>query len=351
MPGANTETIKRSGNSYDAIRFLAATAVLFSHHFALSGRAEPPVPLYGEDFGKLAVEVFFALSGFLIARSLQKTTDLSRFAAARVLRIYPNLLFALVSASAVTLVYFDNYGNWIAHLKYVYRNLFLFIRGVQFDIPGTFQDAVPVLASVNVPLWSLPIEIRCYVLLFLVFRLPASWRLAVIMALLAAMSLPYAAGLEGGHADLYQHSRLGCFFFAGALLAYRWDWIGQRTLSIGLAAIAVLIALKLVIPFDSALNGLALAAIVICAGSSRLLAWFARGGDASYGIYIFAWPVQKFCILLIPGFWNSMAVAFVFTVAIGYATWHLFEKRCMSKVDAVADRIRNTMRRLLRQPA
>jgi peptidoglycan/LPS O-acetylase OafA/YrhL len=85
----------RARNSYDFVRFLAASAVLFSHHFALSRIPEPAVPLYGEDFGKLAVEIFFSLSGFLICRSLQKTTDWAQFVSARFLRIFPNLTFTM----------------------------------------------------------------------------------------------------------------------------------------------------------------------------------------------------------------------------------------------------------------
>ena len=71
----------RAANSYDFVRFCAASAVLFSHHFDLSGFPEPQVPGFGEDFGEVAVEVFFCLSGFLICRSLQKSTGWTRFAA------------------------------------------------------------------------------------------------------------------------------------------------------------------------------------------------------------------------------------------------------------------------------
>ena len=73
----------RASNSYDFVRFCAASAVLFSHQFSLSLRPEPAVPLYGEDFGKLAVEVFFCLSGFLICQSLQKNPDWAEFLSAR----------------------------------------------------------------------------------------------------------------------------------------------------------------------------------------------------------------------------------------------------------------------------
>jgi peptidoglycan/LPS O-acetylase OafA/YrhL len=122
----------RTGNSYDFVRFCAASAVLFSHHFALAGFPEPSVPGYGEDFGKLAVEVFFCLSGFLICRSLQKSTDWAQFLSARCLRIFPNLTFSLVATSGATLLWYDNYANIWKHVKYVVGNLLIFLRGVTY---------------------------------------------------------------------------------------------------------------------------------------------------------------------------------------------------------------------------
>jgi peptidoglycan/LPS O-acetylase OafA/YrhL len=71
------------------------------------------------------------------------------------------------------------------------------------------------------------------------------------------------------------------------------------------------------------------------------MAWFAKGGDASYGIYIFAWPLQQFSLLLIDSFWLSMLAAFAATTALGYATWHLFEKRAMSSRKSFAESIRS----------
>jgi peptidoglycan/LPS O-acetylase OafA/YrhL len=65
----------RAANSYDFVRFCAASAVFFSHHFDLAGFAEPQVPGFGEDFGELGVEIFFCLSGFLICLSLQRSND------------------------------------------------------------------------------------------------------------------------------------------------------------------------------------------------------------------------------------------------------------------------------------
>src|SRR5207342_2493625 len=97
---------------------------------------EPPVPGYGEDFGKLGVEVFFCLSGFLICLSLQKSTDWAQFVSARFLRIFPNLAFVLVTTSLVTLVWYHNYENLWLHVKYILSNLLMSVKGVTWVIPG-----------------------------------------------------------------------------------------------------------------------------------------------------------------------------------------------------------------------
>lgn len=116
---------------------------------------------------------------------------------------------------------------------------------------------------------------------------------------------------------------------SGAALAVVWPWIGRHAIAIGAAGLIACLAVRNLLAIDTVLNSLSLAAAVVGLGSSRLMAWFSKGGDASYGMYVFAWPVQQFVLLLIAPFWLSLAVAFFITAAIGYATWHAFEKRAI----------------------
>jgi peptidoglycan/LPS O-acetylase OafA/YrhL len=53
-------------------------------------------------------------------------------------------------------------------------------------------------------------------------------------------------------------------------------------------------------------------------------------------MYVLAWPVQQFSMLLIEPFWLSMLAAFVTTTALGYGTWHAFERRAMSYANRFA---------------
>lgn len=338
----------RAGNSYDFIRFCAAFGVLFSHHFALAGLPEPPVPGYGEDFGKLAVEVFFCLSGFLICKSLQKSTDWAQFISARVLRIFPNLSFALVSTSVVTLFWYSNYVNLWPHTKYVIRNLLMFVKGVTYVIPGVFTDArFPV---VNGPLWSLPSELWLYALLFLIFIIGG--RRSGISILLSALFLSTVWGAAPIIGDIemrplpldsFQLSRLGSFFLSGAALAVCWSYIENHGLAIGVTALIAIVFIRNLLPIDTIFHSLALASAVVGLGSSKAMAWFSRGGDASYGMYIFAFPVQQFSLLLIGSFWLSMFVAFLTTAALGYTTWHVFEKKAMSYRNRLAGGLRKML--------
>jgi peptidoglycan/LPS O-acetylase OafA/YrhL len=330
----------RARNSYDFVRFIAASAVLFSHHFYLSQLPEPAVPRYGEDFGKLAVEFFFSLSGFLICRSLRKNPDWAQFVSARVLRIFPNLAFSLVTASLATLIWYHNYVNTWKHVGYVIGNLLLFFRGVTFTIPGVFGGE-----AVNGPLWSLPCELWLYVLLFSIFFIGGRRSSLLIFITAVGLSVawyltPPKGGFVFGH--ILQVSRLGSFFMSGAILAVCWPYIEKHAVIIGGVALAAILLLGDLLPAASIVRALGVAAVVIGLGSSKSMAWFAKGGDASYGIYIFAWPLQEFSLLFIHSFWLSMLIAFTATTTLGYATWHLFEKRALSYRKTFAESIRTT---------
>jgi peptidoglycan/LPS O-acetylase OafA/YrhL len=352
MSAESRDKLARTSNSYDFIRFVAATMVLFSHHFAMfpgvqdaSGKmvgfAEPLVPGFGEKFGAVAVYIFFSLSGFLIYRSLEKNSDWWRFVSARFLRVMPNLTLALILTSLITLVWFDNFQNIISHIVYFVRSLFLVVAGPAFNVPGVFET-MP-LPAINGPLWSLRYEIHLYLILFLIVTFAGryrGWVLAVCLPLLV-----YFWATETGQRHIltfvpYEYSRLGQIFLSGALLGYLWKYWQNYAIPLGVAGLLLCFALEALVPFNSFLNALALGLAVIGLGSSSLMSWFSKGGDGSYGMYIYAWPIQQFSILLIPAFWPSMLVAFLATVAVGYTTWHLFEKRCMAQVGRMADWLR-----------
>ena len=136
--------------------------------------------------------MFFCLSGFLICQSLRKNKNWALFFSARFLRIFPNLTFALVITSAITLLWYQNYPHIWLHVKYVIQNILMFIWGVNFTIPGVFDDAYSPI--INAPLWTLPSELWLYLSLFLLFILAG--RRSSIAIVLCAFYLSIIWGAE-----------------------------------------------------------------------------------------------------------------------------------------------------------
>ena len=99
-------------NNFNLIRFIAASAVLVDHSFALVApeqAAGAAIDFETLEIGRLAVDVFFIISGFLVTRSVLTQPTLVDYGVARVLRLFPALivvciLIAFVLGPLVTLV-------------------------------------------------------------------------------------------------------------------------------------------------------------------------------------------------------------------------------------------------------
>jgi peptidoglycan/LPS O-acetylase OafA/YrhL len=149
------------------IRLLAALAVLVSHSYPVSG--EGPDPFVGNiPVGELAVSVFFVLSGFFIYSSGAQHS-LKEFIFLRSARIFPALI--LVNTAVIFLIgpmLSINGGGtnyWLSNsnpLSYFAYNSSL-VFGLQSGI-GTLLSSVPFPYVINGSLWTLPTEIKCYVL-------------------------------------------------------------------------------------------------------------------------------------------------------------------------------------------
>jgi len=133
----------------DALRFVAATAVLVQHVFEDTGIAGLR-SLTDFSPGVFGVVLFFLVSGFVMPLSVRGTLDLPAFAARRVFRIYPALLMAFAVWAAVQFIFRDpgsllwqaGIGDWMA-------NIFL------------IQDFVGVKAFLGVT-WTLILEFAWY---------------------------------------------------------------------------------------------------------------------------------------------------------------------------------------------
>lgn len=169
--------------SLDVLRGIAALAIIFwhwQHFFAVRGtwqavwsRAMEPgylifKPLY--DFGWVAVDIFFAVSGFVffwlyLEPVAKREIGAGRFALQRLTRLYPLYIATLLVASAMQLAFHRQTGNWFIFDANDWPHFVKSVLLVQQWLPPD------ELQSFNGPDWAVSIEVLLYILFFVGVRL------------------------------------------------------------------------------------------------------------------------------------------------------------------------------------
>lgn len=302
------ERLATHRDNFDGLRLVGALLVLVSHQFALTGRPEPG---FGPDsIGGLGLLVFFAMSGYLVAGSWQADPNALRFAARRLLRIWPGFA-AVVVFSAATAMWIDADPPFDGIAAWSYLSNLWFSGFEWHFFPGPW----PIM---NGSLWTIPLELQCYVGLGLAGLLLGRWlRWGVLAGIVAAIVLfmqPGAPFLAFYGADFLVGAS---FFYFG--LGHR----GAISLIVVGTVAAVLgssaIARVLIVP---------VASIWIGRQAWPLLSRAASFGDLSYGIYVWAWPLTKLGAVLLGAtapFPLLLGTTLISTGAMAFLSWHLVE--------------------------
>lgn len=327
-------------NALNGLRLMLAGAVVFGHAALLGGYRLPgPVML---SLSELAVDGFFALSGFLITRSWLHRPDWRRYLWHRALRILPAFWVCLVVTAMVlaplglVLRGESLAGYWTASdgpLGYLWRNAALWIG--QPGIVGT-PDWSGYPGYWNGSLWSLYWEFLCYLGLGLVGALGVLRdRRALVLAAFVVVWLVTAAknlvpGVDAAYFASFNGQvvpRLTLMFLAGCVLLLYAEKVPMN--GIFAASAALLVVAGLASGLDlRLLGGLPLAYLLLWLGC-RLPVRIGLRTDVSYGVYIYAFPIQQ--VLFAAGLatvgWLGYAVlAVVLTVPLAYASWRAVER-------------------------
>lgn len=317
---------RQFGNNFDAIRITAALAVLVSHQFALAGLPEPSF-FHLLSWGGGAVLVFFVISGYLVTMSWYRDPSVWRFAARRALRIWPALTVVvlvtayLLGALVTTLPLID---YWTHRATFDYLSA-LRMR-IDFVLPGVFEHN-PYPQGVNGSLWTIPLEVRCYVVLaaaglLRLLRWKTVW-LAMIALFMAWFFVTSSADVTG---RVHYGRELSAYFLAGSALFVLRPW-WQRHAWYGLLGLGALAAVAWLLGWRYTAAWIVLPYLVILAGthSTPFIRRAARFGDPSYGLYLIAFPVQQTVMHFFwpgLGFWGAMLTAAAITTVLAYASWH-----------------------------
>ncbi|WP_025737550.1 acyltransferase family protein [Mycobacterium genavense] len=322
-------------NALNALRLAMAIEVILWHSFPVRGGALPATPVRQLLFS-VGVDGFFAISGFLITASWLNHPKLRSFLAARALRILPGLYVCLVvTALVIAPIGVTMQGGSAARLllsgapfEYVVKNSAVAL--LQLDIGGT-PSGLFYPAVWNGSLWTLIYEMVCYVAVVALGLAGFADRRWTSLALLA-LALVLATCLPpltypGTWSNAQCIARFAVMFAAGAVM-YQWrDVIPARWSLVALSIVIVLAASLL--PDYRLIGAVPLAYALIASGVLIHDKHLRLRTDLSYGVYIYAFPVQQ--LLAIAGLVSLNPVVFAFlstmaTLPLAALSWFLVEK-------------------------
>jgi peptidoglycan/LPS O-acetylase OafA/YrhL len=294
------------------------------------GEEQPLYKWTNYTLGQHGVQIFFFLSGILVAQSLFVSRSLRDFATARALRIFPALIVCVLltalivgplASSLPPMDYLRHHGV----AAYIAKTATLWSGSAR--LPEVFARN-PVPGDINLSVWTLKYEFACYAVLgvagYLVLKLKR-WR-EVAFALLAAWAVivlikPVGLELHGTAKSNAEVLRYFSIFFGMGVLAYAlrqwipihtvmliplgamfWSSIGGRFQEVGAAIF---------------LGYLALWVSTFRFGSLRN---FTNSNDYSYATYLYHYPVSQSLLHV----WPDMHVLPLILATTGITLWLAF---------------------------
>lgn len=341
------EALRAQNNILTLVRLCLASSVILTHavwRISDQSGADWFSPWLGVPISAVAVDGFFFLSGFLVFRSLARRS-LGSFMLARLARMFPGLATSVVLTALA--------GAWLtsAHgldylngptAKFLIGNL-TFTKGY-YELTGvTCGNA---LCNVNGSLWTLPWEMRCYLILaalsLLGLIVPRRFAAIAVVTLLGALAwylTPLGARLEAHHHagiayQLEQVARLWSMFALGcaASIWYRRiplnPWVALALL--GLTVLSAHMPVAFFVRAATIGYGILYCGFRPWSFRHRIGRW----PDYSYGIYIYAFPVMQLVMGAFPGL-NAAelaAINLICVLPIAALSWHIVEKPVLELV-------------------
>jgi peptidoglycan/LPS O-acetylase OafA/YrhL len=325
-------------NNFTAIRFLLAWMVIFAHSFALQPVPGMDMPLGfllqgSTTTGQMAVDGFFAISGFLVAGSLVNR-GLIDYVLSRALRLLPALIVCVfltvfLLGPFVTNLPVTEYFSKSETYKYL-KNALAFPFAV-YTLPGVFEGNAA--AGVNGSLWSIPYEVRCYMLLGAVGLLGflGNRKHGNVLFTVTAFVL-LLSYVDPELFNILQHvsSALLCFVIGVLFFCNR-----NKLVLDGRLALLTLLALYLSFgePWFRYVYPLAWTYFLFwLAYRTPFLNIDERIGDCSYGIYIYAFPIQQLTAFLTPSGtpYTNMIISTAVVIPMALLSWKYIEKPALA---------------------
>ncbi|HEX6915307.1 MAG TPA: acyltransferase [Chitinophagaceae bacterium] len=336
-------TVITRNNNFNLLRLIAAFLVVVSHSYGLlgAGLQQPLLPMREGRIipSDLGLYVFFTISGYLIFKSLVASATYLQYLWKRFLRIVPALamvnLVCVITGLFLTVLPAGEYLSSAETWRYLLVNTSLVAN--QFQLPGVFTTLED--RSINASLWTILVEVKFYILLMLAQMVGITRKRTLVLGCFAIFHISwlyfsvYKVSVAGVQPEVYFN--FGSYFFIGVLFAC---FPQLLKLKWWLPLILLVTALFLNAPFNNSLISLSLPYFILKAGQSKPL-WGIHKADYSYGLYLYAFPVQQMVILVagkgIPVV-AHIVISTVIVLIFAALSWHFIENPALQKKAALS---------------
>jgi len=331
---------QRRENNVSSLRIIGALLVLFGHSFSLSGNSHPMDPVsslvwnvmpWKQQVQTMGVILFFGLSGYLVTQSYLGKKHLLDYLVARVARIYPALIVAVMFCVFIVgpLYTTQSLGDYAADpMTHQYLWVNSTLKSVRFSLPGVFDNR-PVASSVNGSLWTLPVEFRFYLIVAAlgvtgILRVPRLFNAIALAGLCLFLRFPgifpnlwcppkpylllaFVTGMAYG----VNHYKPDVMLLVCLLVCCAIGWHRNYYHLYEYLALTTFVTFAIYLGFYCSLR----------------LPRLDRFGDFSYGIYLYAFPLQQMAVGWVgtgkP--WLVFFISLALSLALGAISWHCIE--------------------------
>lgn len=342
-------------NNFDLLRLFLALVVIFSHSYVIFYGTNKDVEPYmrinnnTSDFGSVAVNWFFIISGFLITGSFKNSSSLKDYLTKRILRIVPGFTIAFL----LSIFLFGALGSLKGADVYENIKQYFSTAGLKNNVMrlATLQDpkssagyeGIPLPKLSNSPLWTIQFEFICYLFVPIIALMnvyKTKWITVALFIVAYTLMLSQKFGDFFPINPNYKSNFLGdpcylprffTYFLSGACFFIFKDRIPRHT---------GFIILSLVLVLCASFQGKMIHIVMPVAGSYILFyiafhptfnySKFAANGDFSYGTYLYAWPIQQLIMYYFSDNIHPITLfifASILTLGMAFLSWHFIEKR------------------------
>jgi peptidoglycan/LPS O-acetylase OafA/YrhL len=353
-----------------SLRTLLAISVVFAH-------------VYGSMFvgGRLAVQIFYVISGFLISFVITETKTYSSvkdFYENRLLRLFPIYwVVAIFTLIYIAIQYFligqssplvDVYSDidWYGRIALTLSNIFLFgqdwimftgVHNGRYQFFSDFsQSDIMVWEGLIVPqAWTLGVELTFYLVApFLLPNRKAIWIALAFSLIIRAFLLVQGIGLKDPWVYRFFPAELSLFLL-GALSHQIWmpylrekGFLKSWLATIATSLIILYISIFPIMPFR-ALNNLILIGSVIVLlpllfEFQKINRWDRKIGDLSYSVYISHWFVKLIVLQLLLHFTNINKDSYIAALCVVFVTIcfsYFLNNQIGNRIDDIRNKIKS----------